>query len=254
MKTSIKTLTADKSELWTPYKSAIGERQRTVLQALMYEGKNGATYKQLGKNLELHHGQISGLLSDLHKLGLVFIVRKKKDNCYLYVSHLYRDSYDDADVIDTPPQYNVAERRKLLEELFIKCLEIRANNNDFKTEAISDLLDQIIERSSPTDQVSAEKVTVKKSRRRGKTKKSHPSKGFHSGKVGKRLDLVQTTMSGAWEAGMKEVSASDLSVLSGVKLTDIYSSLDILEREGKVVSDKMSGTNKLKWRCAEVIK
>ena len=141
----LKQLTPSASESWTPYKGAISERQRLILQALMYEGTNGATWNQLGKNLNLHHGQISGALNGLHQLGLVFMLRTKKNGSHLYVSHLCRDQFTDEQVHDAPPPNRGKQRRQLLDELFAECLSIRASgSNDYRTSAISDLLDQII--------------------------------------------------------------------------------------------------------------
>ncbi len=249
-------LTAEKSELWSPYKSTITERQRTALQALMYQGKNGATYKDLGSILELHHGQISGVLSNLHGLGLVFVLRnKRKDGCSIYVSHLYRDAFQDTQVIDTPPQNTIKERQKFLEDLLRECLEVRElGNNDYRTEKITTILDLITDRTSASEQEVTEQQTVKPPQRRKKNRKPHPSKGVRSEVVAKRLALIQKTMSDACDAGIKRVTPNDIAVLSGVLLADVYSSLSILNNEGKVYSTPIPDSNKLEWRCVEVVK
>lgn len=221
----------------------------------MYQGKSGATYKEIGSVLELHHGQISGVLSNLHSQGLVFILRaKRKDGCAIYVSHLYRDAYQDAQVIDQPPQHTAKERQLILEELFQACLEVRElGNSDYRTERIGTLLNGIIERTSVTEQKIITE-TIKPPRRRRKNKKPHSSKGVHSRLVAERLALIKQTVSDARGAGMKNVTPNDIAVLSGVLLTDVYSSLSILKKEGSVYSTPIPDSNKLEWRCVEVVK
>lgn len=61
------------------------KRQGEVLGALAWREKYGATWVELGNNLGLHHGQISGPLSVLHKAGKIARLTEKRDRCAVYV-------------------------------------------------------------------------------------------------------------------------------------------------------------------------
>ena len=61
------------------------KRQGEVLGALAWKEKYGATWVELGSNLGLHHGQISGPLSVLHKAGKIARLTEKRDRCAVYV-------------------------------------------------------------------------------------------------------------------------------------------------------------------------
>lgn len=62
----------------------LGARQELVLSKLRRAGIIGATWKELGQELNLHHGQISGVLSNLHKEGRVFMLRHMRDGSHPY--------------------------------------------------------------------------------------------------------------------------------------------------------------------------
>lgn len=62
----------------------LAERQEAVLRILRQVGLVGATWRELGRELNLHHGQISGILSILHKEGRVFMLRHKRDGSHPY--------------------------------------------------------------------------------------------------------------------------------------------------------------------------
>lgn len=62
----------------------LAERQEAVLRILRRVGIIGATWRELGVELDLHHGQISGVLSILHKEGRVFMLRHKREGSHPY--------------------------------------------------------------------------------------------------------------------------------------------------------------------------
>jgi len=237
----VNKLKANESELWTPYKGSISERQRLILQALMYEGTNGATWKELGKHLNLHHGQISGALNGLHQLGFVFMLRTKKDGCHLYVSHLCRDQFTDEQVHDTPPPNKGKQRRQLLDDLFSECLKIRTNgSNDYRTSTISDLLDQIIMH----DGITESKNTATEPKPKSKAVVAHPvvpvkRKKFYTprGRHASVVEREQTIMSKIREmqvAKMKDTTAENIAILTGFEISKVRSSLANLRDAGKI--------------------
>lgn len=58
---------------------------QTVLSYLEVNGFYGCTWKDIARGCDLHHGQASGALSNLHKLGLVFTVAgKRRERCQIY--------------------------------------------------------------------------------------------------------------------------------------------------------------------------
>jgi DNA-binding MarR family transcriptional regulator len=61
------------------------KRQRAVLDALNTFGEHGATWTELGSLLDLHHGSISGVLSNLHREGLLCRLKTRRGRCQIYV-------------------------------------------------------------------------------------------------------------------------------------------------------------------------
>jgi predicted transcriptional regulator len=92
------------------------ERARLVLQALC-NFPSGFTWRQLAESLNLHHGQISGALSNLHKSGHVFMLRQQRNKCHPYVHIMYRDVYAPEQRIDEPVKTKSNQRLTDLEEL-----------------------------------------------------------------------------------------------------------------------------------------
>lgn len=91
-------------------------RQSAVLSQLA-DLESGATWRALGSTLNLHHGQISGALSMLHKAGHVFMLKEKRHGCHPYVHARWRDLYGPDERIDVPAQTASATRRRQLGEL-----------------------------------------------------------------------------------------------------------------------------------------
>jgi DNA-binding MarR family transcriptional regulator len=63
----------------------VSARQRLVLAALRATGADGATWHELGRLLDLHHGQVTSTLSNLHKAGTVMRLVEKRDRSSVYV-------------------------------------------------------------------------------------------------------------------------------------------------------------------------
>lgn len=61
------------------------KRQRDTIRLLNDCGERGATWRDLSRTLELHHGSASGVLSALHKTGVIARLSEQRDGCLVYV-------------------------------------------------------------------------------------------------------------------------------------------------------------------------
>ena len=73
----------------------------------------GLTWAELADRLLLHHGQVSGALSNLHKTGRVFMLRKKEGRSHPYLHKKFRTDYDPDERYDDPAQTRSGRRREL---------------------------------------------------------------------------------------------------------------------------------------------
>lgn len=99
----------------------LADRQRAVLDYLDYIGISGATWATVGQHLALHHGQVSGALSNLHAGGAVFMLRKRHNRSHPYVHAKYRGFYQDSEVHDSPKTTKAGQRRVGFEDLVQAC-------------------------------------------------------------------------------------------------------------------------------------
>lgn len=93
-------------------------RMATVLDQLKLR-RDGMTWPELSAVLKKHHGQISGCLSMLHKGGLVFALKEKRDRCHPYVHGAYRHTYADRERLDAPVKTKATAEREALDTLLI---------------------------------------------------------------------------------------------------------------------------------------
>jgi hypothetical protein len=113
--------------------------------ALIIEADSaGLTWKEIQElyeieyEVELHHGQISGLLSNLHKAELVFISPlKKRHNCYAYLRGNLREYYAKSARYDQPIETKAGKRRKALEKFVA---DIKRITNDCEWGAEQDTI------------------------------------------------------------------------------------------------------------------
>ena len=61
------------------------KRQQAVLVALADLREKGATWIELGTLLGLHHGSISGVLSNLHREGFLCRLKARRGRCQIYI-------------------------------------------------------------------------------------------------------------------------------------------------------------------------
>ena len=61
-------------------------RQVTALHRVRTQGERGLTWKELGEIENWHAGQSSGVLSVLHKAGLIVRLMDRRSRCSIYVT------------------------------------------------------------------------------------------------------------------------------------------------------------------------
>jgi hypothetical protein len=99
----------------------LADRQQRILAWLDSAGASGSTWVSVGQGLNLHHGQVSGALSNLHAGGFVFMLRKRHNRSHPYVHAKYRGFYQDSEVHDSPKTTKAGQRRDRLEDLVTAC-------------------------------------------------------------------------------------------------------------------------------------
>lgn len=93
-------------------------RARAVLSVLeTYTA--GLTWKELATLMNLHHGQVSGALSNLHKSGHVFMLQAQRNRCHPYCHAKHRVLFPPEARIDAPTQTKAGKRKDDLEQLLI---------------------------------------------------------------------------------------------------------------------------------------
>lgn len=61
------------------------DRQAETLRTLAEWEGNGITWKELAGENQWHHGQASGVLSVLHKVGKIARLTERRQKCFVYV-------------------------------------------------------------------------------------------------------------------------------------------------------------------------
>lgn len=92
------------------------DRAKDILRNLA--GKpSGMTWQELAQLMNLHHGQMSGALSNLHRSGQVFMLRDQRNRCHPYVHSNLRHLWREEERIDQPAQTKAGKRKNDLERL-----------------------------------------------------------------------------------------------------------------------------------------
>lgn len=68
---------------------AAGRAQPRIVHALALVGEAGATVSELRESAmlsDIHHGTVSGALSELHKGGVIYRLTEVRDRCRVYVT------------------------------------------------------------------------------------------------------------------------------------------------------------------------
>lgn len=131
----------------------LSHRLAAILSHLETIGKHdGMTWQELADLTGWHHGRVSSALTNLHKQGLVFTLKKRRGNCHPYV-HAEWLPYWFPNEINLRPTTN--RRAPLLKEL--EAVEIAAEEliceievskgawviDDLRVEVLSDALDNL---------------------------------------------------------------------------------------------------------------
>ena len=122
----------------------LADRQQRIIDYLEGAGVSGATWVSVGQALALHHGQVSGALSNLHAGGAVFMLRKRNNRSHPYIHNKYRGFYQDSEVHDSPKTTKAGQRRVRLEELVQVCRDGMDGGMDYaRVSAIIKALDEL---------------------------------------------------------------------------------------------------------------
>lgn len=105
----------------------LSARQKTIRVHLATAGVRGMTWKELSDLLNIHHGSVSGALSNMHAMGAVFMLRQQRDRCHPYVHAMFRDSFTAEERYDEPARTRNSRRNELLTELLETCREAVEN-------------------------------------------------------------------------------------------------------------------------------
>lgn len=89
-------------------------RQRAILDFLS-DKPAGLNWRELGSMLELHHGQISGALSVMHRDGRVYQLTTKRNNCHVYIHPHFADMYPASMVVLEPVKTFATKERAAME-------------------------------------------------------------------------------------------------------------------------------------------
>lgn len=124
----------------------LSTRLQRVLTVLDERSTQGATWREIAYTLNLHHGQASGALSTLHRMGCVFSLRDKRNKCHPYVHAKYRAAFAEQRRQDTPSATRAGTKRQLLATLREECeAACRDGFTDDNITAIIGVLDSLRE-------------------------------------------------------------------------------------------------------------
>jgi hypothetical protein len=121
----------------------LSRRAQSISQLLLDAGKDGLTWKQVGERLRLHHGQASGALSNMHKAGVVFMLRQQRDRCHPYVHADYRIWWDDSRRFDNPAKTRAGERNDLVEHLLDTLETVTGQPNEQQWQYVMACVDKV---------------------------------------------------------------------------------------------------------------
>ena len=122
-------------------------RAKRFMYLLEAAGENGLTWKEMGEAykdryaMALHHGQISGMLSNLHRDGSVFTTQHtKRDNSHAYFHCCIRYIFDDEVRHDHPVQTKAGIRKASLESLVAHIKLLNDHQEEFSYSEFTETL------------------------------------------------------------------------------------------------------------------
>lgn len=72
-------------------------RQNQTLDILRERSVFGVTWKELSDKTGWHHGSASGVLSVLHKEGLIVRLKQRRNKCAIYMLAVFANGYERAE-------------------------------------------------------------------------------------------------------------------------------------------------------------
>jgi len=106
-------------------------RQKQILDVLA-KTEYGNTWKELADKLGLHHGQVSGALSVLHKAGRIFALKRTREGSQIYLHARFRDEHGDALRLDIPTVTKATQNREAFADL-LAAVDTFLNAQSFQT-------------------------------------------------------------------------------------------------------------------------
>lgn len=98
-------------------KGITGKRQRQVVAAVSMSGTWGMTWREVAYDLDLHHGQASAALSNMHKVGQLVRLAATRNRCSVYVT----PANVDGRLIEEPGRNSTTEMLAQMAALLERC-------------------------------------------------------------------------------------------------------------------------------------
>lgn len=80
------------------------KRRGDILELLRTAGPAGLTWHDIANATGLHHGQVSGTLSTLHKDGTIACLTTKRNKCHPYIHLQWANHHADHEITWNPTQ------------------------------------------------------------------------------------------------------------------------------------------------------
>ena len=120
----------------------ITHKRRTIALTLVNEaGLAGMTWRELADETGLHHGQVSAVLSTLHKAGLLFQLKDRREGSHPYLHGDFRSQFEDHEVNDEPAKTRASRDAEALENLVdaVRAFSVRGLGLGDILEALAEL-------------------------------------------------------------------------------------------------------------------
>jgi len=92
-------------------------RRGDLLERLRMAGPAGKTWRELATDTGLHHGQVSGALSVMHKDGLIASLTTRRDRCHPYIHAQYIGNHHPDTVMLEPAQTLAGKRNAAIQDV-----------------------------------------------------------------------------------------------------------------------------------------
>ena len=107
----------------------LSERQNVTFRFISVMGAHGATWKELATAYNWHHGQASGVLSNLHKDGFIVRLTETRSRCAVYVIPEFANNRDVSEFGRTKKDESFY-RSAIAEQIKDYCV-VQHGDNDF---------------------------------------------------------------------------------------------------------------------------